>query len=108
MVVFMEETLTYGRAKKADKDRRERASGREGTRNNILLRSDEGEMSFTKEEAEAKVGKRVRVRNDWLSKKGIPKGTLGRVIAAQPKKKKPGSTSLAPQRTAKKKDRKDR
>ena len=64
-------------------------------------------MPFTKDEAEAKVGKRVRVRNDWLSKKGIPQGTIGSVIAAQAEKRKQGSTSLAPKRTAKKKDRED-
>jgi hypothetical protein len=106
MVVFIGETLTYRRAKKADKDRRERASGRDGTPK-FLLRSDEGEMSFTKKEAEAKVGKRVRVRNDWLSKKGIPKGTIGRVIGTQAEKQKRGRASLGPQRPAKKKDKED-
>jgi len=65
-------------------------------------------MSFTKEEAEAKLGKRVRVRNDGLSKWGIPKGTLGRVFAAQPAKHKHGGATPAPQRPAKKKDKEER
>jgi hypothetical protein len=64
-------------------------------------------MSFTKKEAEAKVGKRVRVRNDWLSKKGIPKGTIGRVIGTQAEKQKRGRASLEPKRPAKKKDKED-
>ena len=67
-----------------------------------------GRMSFTKKEAEAKLGKRVRVRTEGLAKWGIPQGTLGRVIAAQPKKQQQGGTAPVPQRPAKKKDKEDR
>jgi hypothetical protein len=39
-------------------------------------------MSFTEQEAKAKKGKRVRVRDDWFAEEGIPKGTSGAVVKA--------------------------
>lgn len=37
-------------------------------------------MGFTQDEAEAKIGKRVRVRDGSLSLYGIAKGTTGEVV----------------------------
>jgi hypothetical protein len=39
-------------------------------------------MSFTEQEAKAKKGKRVRVRNDWFADEGISQGTSGAVVRA--------------------------
>ena len=41
-------------------------------------------MNFTKEEAEAKKGKRVRVRDDSFSSDGAAKGARGTVVRAKP------------------------
>lgn len=39
-------------------------------------------MSFTKQEAKAKKGKRVRIRDDSFADEGITKGTSGAVVKA--------------------------
>lgn len=40
-------------------------------------------MTFTEDEAKAKKGKRVRVRDNSFSEEGITKGEEGRVVDAQ-------------------------
>ena len=40
-------------------------------------------MSFTKQEAKAKQGKRVRMRDDSFADEGISKGTSGAVVKAR-------------------------
>ena len=41
-----------------------------------------GYMSFTEQEAKAKKGKRVRVRDDSFAEEGITQGTSGAVVKA--------------------------
>src|SRR5712692_5701198 len=77
MVVFMGETLTYRRAKRADRNERGNANGG--------CMDDFTEREFTRVEAEMKKGIKVCVIVDRaFSDDDLVKGTTGKVFDAKP------------------------